>query len=350
MLKEFRTRLMFNGELRHKIYTLLAHQLGYNVAFEISLKLLKEQFQRQKKTLLVDLFDEALKADGEHFSFAIKNYVPHDELMLIQAGEKSGKAQETFLLAAEVIDAKRNIKSSVLSAIAYPAFLICLMVILLLVVSFMVIPNLSLISDPNVWTGSAYALYIVSNIINSVYGILLGISFLACVGVVIYSLQNLTGNIRVRLDKYPPYSIYRLTIGATWLFTLASLIQAGIQSEDILRMMLRADKNSPYLKERLNALIENAGKGGKKFGEAFLLTGMNFPDEDLVYEIKSFSELPDFSNVLYRIAKRWLQEGVKKIQEKAKIFNTICLCLVTFIIINIVLAFQNIQQLIIQGV
>lgn len=343
-------RFSFNAKLRRKVYIRLAKQLRYNVSLLFSLNTLLEQNQKNKNTLLVNMYTHIIEQyeSGRDFSLTLKNYIPYDELMLIQAGESSGNLQEGFLLASKIIDAKKKIKSSLRSAVASPALLLSLVIILLIIVSFMVIPNFALISDPNLWTGSAYVLYLVSSLITSPFGILLGISFLASICILIYSLPNLTGNVRVKLDKYPPYSMYRLTIGATWLFTTASLIQSGMQLNDILKMMIQSDVNSLYLKERLHAILDNYG--GKKFGEALALTKMDFPDAELVDDIKTYSSLPNFEETLYQIAEEWLVEGVEKIEENAKIFSTISLCLITSVVIGIIMAFQNIQQTMIQGV
>lgn len=349
-MKMILTRFLFNGKMRRKVYLRLATQLRYNVSLLFSLETLRDQSKKRNKVLseMYSHIIEQLEL-GRKLASTLAEYIPNDELMLIQSGEAGGNLQEGFLLAAKVIQAKQNIGASIRMAIAYPMVLFTLLILLLVVVSFMVIPNFALISDPTLWTGSAYALYVISNIITSPFGVIMLVTLLLSILAVSYSFPNLTGKTRIILDRFPPYSMYRLTIGTTWLFTIASLIKSGKQLNDILKEMIQSETNSPYLKERLHAILESYAVG-KKFGESLVLANMDFPDAELVDDIKVYSELPHFEETLYQIAEDWLNEGTEKIKDSSKIFNTICLLFIASAIIGIVLAFQNIQQTMIQGI
>lgn len=350
-MRQILTRLIFYSSLRRKVYLRLANQLKYNVSLLLALEAIYKQQVKRNNTLLVKMFSHIIEEDkvGKKISSALIFYIPSDELMLIQAGEKSGNLQEGFLLAAKIIEAKKNIHTAIRNAIAYPILLILMIITLLIVISLVVIPNFALVSDPKLWTGSAYVLYVTSNVVASPFGIMLAFCLLAGIAIFLYSLPNFTGTLRVKLDKYPPYSFYRLTVGATWLFTVASLIKAGMLVSDILKDMYNSKNNSLYLKERLTAIMQNSA-GGKKFGEALALTHTNFPDEDIVDDIKAYSDLPNIEETLYQVAEDWLIEGVNKIKDNAKIFNTVCLFTITFLIATIVVAFQNIQAIMLQGV
>ncbi len=344
LIHKFLLQMYFGQNDRKKVYKRLASQIGYNVNLVLCFELLQEQAEKRKRQFLVDMYAYIIEhiKSGQDFHLSLKDYIPADEYMLIQAGDKGGTLADGFLLARKIIEAKQNILSSVRSAIAYPLFLGLMLIVLMLAVTFLVMPNFALISDPTTWTGSAYALYLVSDIIASPIGALAGIILVLLIAFISYSFANLTGQIRKKLDKYPPYSVYRLTVGATWLFTVASLMKSGKIVNDILEEMIKSDTNSHYLKERMEAIIDNFGSG-TKFGEALVLADTDFPDAELVYDLKIYSTLPDFNDTLYRLAEDWLTESIDKIKEDSKILNNICISFIAIILLNIVFAFQNIQ-------
>lgn len=349
-LIDFLTRLSFGNARRKKTWKKIATQLRYNVPLNLAFKMLTAQYKKRKNYLLGDMFEKVLinYEHAKNLTTAFVGYAPFDELMLIESAESSGNLAQGFELAVKVVEAKVKIRKALVSALAYPLMLFLLVIVLLIVISTMVIPNFALISDPNTWQGTAYALYLISDLISSPLGVSVGIAFLLFICCIIYSLSHLTGELRTKLDKFPPYSLYRLTVGATWLFTFSTLMKAGKLQIDILENMVKSETSSAYLKDRVQRILDNFI--GKKFGEALSLAGMDFPEAELVDDLKVYSELPAFEEKLYTIADEWFEEGIEKIQESAQIFNAICLILITACIGSIIIAFQAIQQSIQQGI
>lgn len=343
MIRKLLISYSLNSSLRKKIWKRIATQLKYNVSLLETFKHLRDQYKHKKilYSIFSDIYIEYEKA--ESLSKSLGRYIPYDEMLLIESCESNNNLQEGFLLAERIVIAKENIKGSVKSALAYPAFLLLLLIILLLVVAFMLIPGFAAVADPSTWQGFAGILYSVSMFISSIYGAIFGICCFIGLIILFYSFPNYTGNYRVILDKYPPYSIYRMIVGSTWLFTFSSLMKTGKQQNYILKDMAESEINTPYLRSRVQAILDNFV--GNKLSEAIKITETGFPDEELIRDLETYSNLPDFEQKLYEISEDWIQQGEQKLKENAKIFQNFCFGLITLVIIGIVFAYQEIMQI-----
>ncbi len=339
-MKRFLIRLAFNNALRKKIWARIAMQLKYGVP----LLTIFQNFAKQYKnnTVLSEIFENICAEYHKGLSEALKKYVPYDELMLIESCESGGKLHEGFELAERIISAKDTIRKTIKSALAYPSFLFALLIVMLLLVAFVLVPSFEGISNPAEWQGFGYLLYVVSSFLGSVYGAIFGILFVFGAVFTFYSFPNYTGEYRTVLDKFPPFSIYRMIVGSTWLFTFSSMMKAGKQQVDILHDMASSDISTPYLKDRIKKILENFGK--KKFGDALLLADTGFPDEELINDLRTYAELPEFEDKLYKISEDWIRQGEEKLTEQAKIVQTICLISITVIIIGIIFAYKEISS------
>src|SRR3546814_18795379 len=90
--------------------------------------------------------------------------------------------------------------------------------------------------------------------------------------------------IRIYLDKIPPWSIYRMLQGSTFLLNIAIMIKAGVRLQNILIMM---DKTgSPWVRSRVGAALAGINSG-LNLGQALPGTGYQFPDDRKVQFLRS---------------------------------------------------------------
>ena len=50
-------------------------------------------------------------------------------------------------------------------------------------------------------------------------------------------------------------------------------------------------------------------------------TGLDFPDREIIGDLKIYSELDNFEEALDKLANDWLEESVYMIEEKAGVLN-----------------------------
>lgn len=336
-------RYAFNGRVRQKLWKKLAANAKYNIPPYTVIDSLLRRVQSKRKPLAVMYARLARnRGVGIKFGSALTGYASPEEIQLILAGESSGDIGSGFELAADLLKSKSAIRKAIIGACAYPLFLGILSIAMLLMISTRVIPQFAEMFPPERWTGAAATLYSITSFVNSTGGIIAAIAILAlCMGIFI-SFPRWTGPWRKKVDGFGPWGIYRLAVGSSWLFSFATLMRAGIHIRHILSDMMAAADCTPYLKERLAAILHqfNSGKG---FGESLTDCGMNFPGEETVDDIRAFSYLPDFEFRLFEIMRDKMEEDIEQIQSKMKKINTTLLFLVFFEICGLLAAISGLQ-------
>ncbi len=337
-------RMAFNSSVRRKTWRKLAIQARNGLTIDESLGMLRDKAQ-SRRSPLATLFDHILllRAGGQTFDKALDGVASSEEIQLIDSGQRTGKLPEALLMAVDLLEAKEDIRSAVVGVVAYPLFLISLCIVVLLVMSLQVIPELALITDPNRWTGMSASLYAVSSFVSSWKGIVALFIFIALCVVIAVTLPRWTGALRRQAEVLPPWSVYRMVVGSVWLFTIATLMQSGVPLHDIMHTMLQSQQISPYLQERLNAIFIQHSTG-RNFGESMFESGMDFPDPDIVDELRTYATLPEFENQLLTIAKQWLTEGIAIIRQRAQIFSILSLLFIVLLVSALGMAIMDMQS------
>lgn len=342
-IQDMLSRLAFDSGTRIRTWKKLATQAHYGLPLKDSLRNLRDQTRRNPP--LYTVFDQILShmGSGHHLDTALTGYATPEEIMLIASGQKAGKLPEGLRLAAELLEARRTITSAVVGALAYPVFLFLLAGAMLAIVALHVMPELVQLSDPRNWTGFARGLYLISDFIASWSGIVFLCFFVGAILALVVTLPLWTGTSRLTADRFPPWSMYRLTIGGVWLFTLATLMRSGMQLSHILNTMLASENVSPYLRERVRAISDQVGRG-ENIGEAMYLCGMDFPDRELVDDFRVYAGLPHFKDQLQDFTRDWLREGIAVIQSKARLLNVLFLLLIIAQIVMIAVSVMDLQS------
>lgn len=343
-IQDILARLSFNAATRIRTWKKLAMQAQYGLPLKDSLRNMQEQTHRRNPTL-ARVFGQVLDhmGSGHNLDTALTGYASPEEIMLIASGQKAGKLPDGLRMAAELLEARRKIVGAVAGALTYPLFLFFLASAMLGIVALYVMPELAQLSDPGNWSGLARGLYLISAFVGSWAGVIL-LVFLAggCVAL-ITTLPIWTGPARKLADRVPPWSMYRLTVGGVWLFTLSTLMRSGMQLSHILNTMLASESTSPYLRERVRAISNQVGRG-ENIGEAMYLASLDFPDRELIDDFRSYAGLPHFKDQLQGFARDWLQEGIASIQRKARLLNVIFLLLIIGQVLLIAMSVMDLQS------
>ena len=177
-------------------------------------------------------------------------------------------------------------------------------------------------------------------------------ALLALVGVLILVFVTLplwAGTSRQWADRIPPWSVYRLLVGVSWLHTVATLMSVGQKPVDILAAMLADRSTTPYLRNILRRINNHVGRGSN-LGDALEKTGLRWPSPELVEELQAYSNLPGFGEQIRAIAADWLTDGIALIVRAARALNIICILMVGGLVILMVTGITSIQQQIAIGI
>ena len=154
-----------------------------------------------------------------------------------------------------------------------------MMVFLLCIVAYRMVPSLARLSDPVTWTGPLATLNAIASFVTGP-GIYVLVAVITLTVVVIVTLPTYRWKGRVWLDRtLPPWSIYRMLQGTTFLLNMAVMLNAGIRPYDSLASMIKI--SPPWLKQRLEAARYGVGLG-HNLGVALRSAGHDFPDRQAI--------------------------------------------------------------------
>jgi len=162
----------------------------------------------------------------------------------------------------------------------------------------------------------------------------------------LWSQKRITGKWRIYLEKIPPYSLFRVLQGASWLTTYSSMLQSGRRVESILvELIFMAERDgNKYLADRTyKIMVENAA-GAENIGIAMERAGTAFPDNELIADLVMQSSLTNFDQRIEVLADRWINDSVKRVQKIARLINGITFLVLCSVITMIVMGVISLQQ------
>lgn len=265
------------------------------------------------------------------------------EGLLLSAGESSGRTAEGLSLAAELLETRGRVAKEVKSGLAYPVFLVLLSVIVLVLTSGLIVPQLAAVLDPESWTGAAAWLYALSGFLNSSRGLFLGLVLILLIILTVTSLGTWTGPLRQRLDAFGPWKLHALSEGSAFLFTLATLSRAGVQTRVVLETCLASPSSSPWLRERLRGVLRVYGNG-TNLGDALAGAGPSFLPEEAIEDLRALDGLDGCGERLLETARAEIREGTERVHDSMRALGTFLLLLVFGLVLIILAGVFSFQQ------
>ena len=219
----------------------------------------------------------------------------------------------------KVTEGTSRMTGPLVGAISYPMFLSMMTVLIIYAIGAYMVPPMMNAAPNARWTGSAKDLVAVSVWIQKNW--VAAFAFLPTVFLLIYlTLGRWKGKTRALVDNLPPWSLYRIFVGVTWMLAMAALVRAGTPVSQALRS-LRHDA-SPYLLHRIDTALVFVNNGDN-IGEALNKTGLGFPDQEIIGDLRIYSEMDNFQAALDQMANEWLETSISSIEQRAALLNTI---------------------------
>lgn len=286
--------------------------------------------------------------NGYALSDALKGWIPYQEVAMVTAGEDANRLSESLEDVIHIIKSKRKITSAVIKAVTYPAVLMLASFGILRMVSTEVVPKLEMVSNKLLWPTSSHVLYHISNFVRD-QGFLVIISLLGFIFFIAYIVPNwsrVLPTVRIALDNYPPFSLYRMLHGSTFLINLAVMLRANIMLVNALSIL--KEGASPWLKDRIEG-IEFGAHRGRSIGMAMDQSGYQFPDDKAVRFLRALSDANGLDEAIYGFANDWLEDSIEQIQKTAGIMLMVGVLMVGCVIILILLGSNGMTDAISQG-
>ena len=352
-LSSFLGKLSFDSKTRERCWKKLGRQLKVtHLPLEHCFRMLYERAKAEKNPVHI-VYGHIIRSleSGHKIGKALTGFAAPEEIMLIDSGQTGGEfaLADGFLRAAELMEKRRKIKGMLIKELAYPVLLFCGVIGFLVVISTVLMPQLTVLSNPETWHGPASVLYHLSDFIASWYGVGVAFFILFIIIVICYSMKNWCGFGRNFADKMPPWSIYRILSGVSWLYATAILLQTKeLKLETIIRNTISGKAASPYLRSRLRPIYNHTIKG-LNLGEALCAAGRHWPDASLADDLRTYAALPGFNQQLGSIADDMLMESMERIQRGASVLGVLSILFLVGTIVLLVSGIFSIQQQLTQG-
>lgn len=327
-----RFRVGMSSKSRLKVYKKLASLLRNRFSLMNALDVMYESITDNGKNtgepmaIAIASWGKSLQ-NGFAFSDALKGWAPSRERLMLSVGDVSD-LESALMNLIRVAEGTEKMLKPIIGAITYPSFLLLMSVLVIYAIGAYMVPPMEEAAPNARWTGSARDLVNVSHWIQKNW--LFAFSFFPAVFITIYVTIGIwTGPTRAFIDKCPPWSLYKMFMGITWLLSLSALIRGGVPISVALSS-LRKDSNR-YLKERIDSAM-NFIKNGDNLGQALSKTKLEFPDKDIVADLRIYAELDNFEEALDKLANDWLDESAEAVEAKASVLNMVAMFAISGII------------------
>lgn len=272
-LSEKRTEFkLFRRRLSGKDKIIFTKQLSIMIKaglsiFEALKSLEEETSEKYFKEILNKLVQEV--EGGSPLSTALLHYTDSFGdvyVNMIKAGEKSGKVDLVLERLSIQLEKEYDLNRKVKGALAYPAFVFCAMIVVIVLITVIVMPQLKIIFEDSgvALPATTRTIIALSNFIQN-HGIYLGIG-LVIFGILIWRLAKTTPG-KIAMDtivlKIPIVSLLlKRSYMARFTRTFSSLAASGLPLIEVFRASGGVIGNSLYIRE-----IEGMAKGVEN-GEA----------------------------------------------------------------------------------
>ena len=334
----------FSNQTRLKIYRKIASLMRNRFSLMNALDMLHDGASNSGKNpdeplaIAIANWAKALQ-NGLSFSDALKGWAPDRERLMLSVGDVSDM-ENALMNLIRVSEGSTKMIRPIVGAITYPSFLFMMSVLIVYAIGVYMVPPMIEAAPNVVWRGTAATLVDLSTWIQNNW--LLAFSFLPVIGIIIYATIGIwTGPMRAMFDHLPPWSLYKIFTGISWLLALSALVKSGTPVSTSMRA-LRRDA-SKYLKERIDKTLIFVNNGDN-LGQALAKTGLEFPDPEIINDLKIYSELDNFEEALEKLANEWLEESVYLIENKAAILNMVAILTVAGIIAWAVMGVFDMQD------
>lgn len=297
---------------------MLADLTGTGMELGRALELVGKTFEKRGFGIkqIMDELRKSLAAD--RFKEVVRKYTPESE-SLIFAKFGSASDADLFRAAGRIATVEAEISKAIMSAIFRPVFILVLMSVLLYFLGKDFYPTLMLVSPMEDWPNSwqivaSLALWVADN--PFMLFLYLGIIY----GIYKVVQLNYVGPLRRRLDKIPPFSLYRLSVGATFTFVVLENAAVGNAINSNLMRVLSKD-SSRYAKSRILAIEKNIS--AMNIGAAAIEAGLDFPDPELNAVLEAYAEQKNWVESFRAYAETWLERLEAKVKTAVSALNII---------------------------
>lgn len=337
----------FNASDRIEIYDSFRQYLLDGLSAETTFEKLIDNYTRRGKKP-ADPIGQILRECAQNlksgFSLAesLKEWIPEQELSIVESCDRAGKLAEGFKNAMIIADGAGKIAGTIKSTLISIGYIQSLCISLVVIFCMVLVPTIKQMVPLEKWNTLQLGVWYLYVAITDYWYVflLVGIAFSLAV---FRSLARWTGNIRFWFDRYPPYSVYKRLQGASFILNVNAMLSAGIPIEKAIRGMVQSS-DSPWMLERLEAILRNIEAGEKNLGAAMDATGYEFPGEEAIIKMQSLFETANQEDSLHRFARKWLDKTVIAVEKSGTAIQISGYFGIAIVILSLILVMADLLE------
>lgn len=243
---------------------------------------------------------------------SIKTMAPTSECVILMVGEKNGRLTESLDALIYIIEAQNGVTKSIVTAVAYPAGL--LLVVLAMYVGFdtQMLPIIKTIMKPEKWASITHTVVDIARFISSYWWVMI-IAFTSCIYALFKSMPAWVSDFRDTLDKYPVYGTYRDLQSAIFMLALSSMQKAGAPLDESIKQI--KSLSTPWMERHLDNMIWKLKKE-RQAGDAI---DVGLIPKDLMSDVKIATQSGDLDVALEELGK----EAINDFKDKVNLLSSV---------------------------
>ena len=340
-LFDLSVKMEFGTDSRYKFYRKLAQLLENGVPLNTAMGQIARIASRSRSSIMPVLYRKWIRniENGANFGQVLSEYIPSSEAILLETGANSGRLVEALENTAQSIEQQAKVKKAIIGSAAYPMVLVAMLIAAMLLSSYQVIPTFEEIIPVEEWVGISYGVAIAAQFIRS-YSFMIFATLGAIVLVIIYTMPRWTSKSRITFDNIPPWSMYKMWQGSSFLLAISSMMASGVKLDEVSLGKI-SKQSDPYLSQRIRSLVRFI-TAGDNLGDALYKSGYKFPDEEIISDLQIYANLRGFDQNLIWITRSWVDSLVEQVQVTMKVVNVVILMLIAIVIGCLFSAFYDI--------
>ena len=342
-------RLTFGAQDRIDIYDNFRQYLLDGATAKIAYeKMIYSATRRGKKpndSIALILTECSVRLDnGDSLADSLSDWFPAQERSVIESCDVAGRTADGFKQAMKIADTLFKIKKPVKSAAIVSVFMFINFFVVLSVMCSLIIPLIIQSIPLERWNLAQKAVYYFYYSVVNYYYFIIAI-MIVFIYLLVYSLPRWTGEFRILFDGLPPYNIYRMMQGTTFLTNVDAMLSSGMPLQDVL-FRISSNSESQWLSERVDAVLGGLSNGEKNLGTALDSSGYEFPSEKAIIKLQSLFETSNSEGSLSRFTERWLDDSIYKIEASAKTLQVLSMLANAVSVVGLVaIMYPLIQQM-----
>lgn len=339
-------KFAFGASQRKRVYQKLGQMVKNGMSVPMALDTLIDQQKDRgaSRATLVAILSRWRRGmlDGRDFSQVARLDLPQADLVLLRAGERSGQLHRSVDNVLFLQESVKKMKGAIYGGLAYPGVLLLLAIAIMNFVAYAMVPVYAEFAPPETWTGMAGALASGAWFVVHILPFIITM-FVIFISVSIWSLPRWTGSGRMIADRFLPWSVYKLFNGTSFLIALAGLVREGVKTNDALVIIMEGA--TPWYRERISATLRRM-EDGEKIATALHNTGFDFPDREIVDDLRAYESFDNFDEMIEALARDALETALERIRGQMKIAFNLGMVIFALVLIWYVMGMAGMNQMV----